>query len=155
MKDQDGKYLSIPWSEPKYLGINWQPRPDRAPQNCMPEPYREIDRDAFLDLMFCGDHHHDGLTYRQVLLPDERAHAATMFYHFHDTCLAVMAVYEGRGPAARPGTPVFGDKAWGYRLRFFQVGCAHPRMESVWVAMHDREDRCPDCGYRATYDTSG
>jgi hypothetical protein len=53
------------------------------------------------------------------------------------------------------GVAIPRDEHYVNLLRFWHIGCQHKNMQPYWRTMHERHDECPDCDFRAVYDTSG
>jgi hypothetical protein len=150
--------MKIEWSKPDIFGIKWDNGANKPAS-----PLTEIDRDEFLRLFFCGAWGLDGLNFggSAPLLdaPYERGSDGWLrgmyrwhYYFFHRYALAVAERFGKQPDDSRVWLPHQGH---GYDVRFYRLGCLHPNLKSEWVAMHDRRDICPDCGFSAAYDTSG
>lgn len=152
---RDNKLTWIDNVEPDYLGIDWEPEGDHHPRNLMPTPYTEISRGEFEAKLHCSGYSIKGINYRQVYLPDEETIAPAHFYFFHDKAVAIVnySIWDDK-EQEKPGLIIWDGSLW-HRMRYFTIGCQHPKMTTGRVAMHNRVDECPDCGFRASYDTSG
>ncbi len=151
--------LRIPWCEPEnYLGIDWEPQEEKHhPHNLMPTPHKEITQSEFDAILHCNPECLLGINYRQVFISGERTIGPAHFYFFRHVAIVVVSYSVGMKSEKakdKPGTLVCRGK-WYHRLRYFQVGCNHPNLKTYWKWMHDKVDECPDCGFKATYDTSG
>jgi len=141
------------------------------PANLMPTPFKEISRDEHTLLMHCNGYSIRGTNFRSTVDIDQDGKKWDVTFHmWHWTCLAVakqylgpnVDVYEDYAVVHRAsqqlivdGTPIRSKRGDVYILRFFRVGCDHSNMETKWVEAHTRQDTCPECGFRAQYDTSG
>lgn len=147
--------MSIPWSKPNIFGIKWDNGPNQPAS-----PLKEISRDEFLRLFHCGAWGLDGLNYGgSAPLPDAdgpmyRWH----YYFFHREALAVATRYmnalhhQGYPPT---GKFLASDGDDGYDIHFYRLGCQHENQKWDSPRMHDQHVKCPDCGFEATYDSSG
>jgi len=149
--------MSIPWTKRTYFNIKWNNGP-----NMPASPLVEITRDEFLRLYFCDPWMVEGLNYGgHCSLPESEPNSPRytfQYYFFHRHALAVASRYmntlrhQGHPPT---GKLLASDGDNGYDMHYYRLGCQHPKLTTEWIQMHDRQDKCPDCGFSATYDTSG
>ncbi len=134
------------------LGIKW------GGFNELPTPNREISLNEFLRLLLCGECSVQAKSYRQVFMPGGRL-CSMLIYEFPDYVIA--SVECGWGNQMSDHTFVEdrftqpGAIPTGYNLRFFRIGCEHPRVMREQLRMHEYRVLCPDCGWTNEYDTSG
>lgn len=146
--------MHIPWSEPEnYLNIDWNTG------NNLPTPHVEISQAAFDRFLHCSPFSLRGINYRQVKVAGWSMIVPAHFYLFGRIALAVTTAYCPANSKKLKGVllPATPDGKWGnqYRLRFWRLGCQHPNLETTTEAMFQHRQTCPDCGWSATYDSSG
>ena len=122
--------------------------------NYMPRGAEPIEESAFWDLINCWgikqyDHrqcYYDPQTHEWLAYGADcsRAMMATVkLFVVHGAVIAHSTKHGLRGVAKC------------HESEYWRVGCKHPRMGTAWSEMHTRVDTCPDCGFKAQYDTSG
>jgi len=146
--------MHIPWSEPEgYLNIDWKWG------NEFPTPHVEISQAAFDRILHCSPFGLRGINYRQVQVDGWPMIVPAHFYLFSKVALAVTTAYCSTTTKWLKGIilPATPDGRWGnyYRLRYWQLGCLHPNLETTPMAMFQRRQSCPDCGWATIYDSSG
>jgi hypothetical protein len=146
--------MTIAWTKPTTFGIKWDNGPNQPAS-----PLIEIDRDEFLRLYFCGAWGLDGLNFGgSAPLPDKPKDRENwyrwQYFFFHRYALAIATKYGDKPEDSQCYLPPKKYES-GYDLKFYRLGCLHPNLKSDWVALHNRRDVCPDCGFTAQYDTSG
>lgn len=147
--------MNIPWSKPEIFGIKWENGPNAAPS-----PLAEIPYDEFTRLFHCGAWGLDGLNYSGYAPLPDAPKGAPMYswncYFFHRYALAVAHRYMNTTRSTAIGDFLASDKSGnGYDVKFYRLGCQHPNMKRDSPRMHDQHEHCPDCGFDATYDSSG
>jgi len=146
--------MNIPWSAPEnYLNIDWKQG------NEFPTPHVEITQTAFDRFLHCSPYGLRGINYRHVRVKDWPMVVPAHFYLFGRIALAVTTAYRPARAKKLKGilVPATPDGRCGdlYRLRFWQLGCLHPNMETKAVDMFQHCQSCPDCGWATTFDSSG
>jgi hypothetical protein len=156
---------TVPWTQPDYLGITFPAK------QILPTPCEEIDRDTFLALQFGGSETLAGIDYHQLFIDwDGEGSWSTYenhlwgvsFYWFHTYAVAIAELYGSTTPAKKEinlGKGVFvpknaSDPQWGYRLRFFKLGCQHD-LHRVKIGNMYYKETCSKCGLSYNVDTSG
>lgn len=148
--------MSIPWTKPTNLNIKWDNGPNRAAS-----PLTEITRDEFLRAFFCYAWGLDGLNFGgSAPLPDNPEDRQNwyrwQYFFFHRQALAVATKYTDKHDEDKYWIPPVSKYDHGYEMRFYRLGCLHPNMQRGGSsARHESTETCPDCGFGATYDTSG
>lgn len=148
--------MRIEWSKPAYLNIKW----DNGP-NHPASPLTEITRDEFLRAFFCYSWGLDGLNFGgSAPLPetpnDRQNWYRWQYFFFHRQALAIATKYGGEAVEGKCFLPPASKYDHGYDVRFYRLGCLHPNMQRGGdSARHESTETCPDCGFGATYDTSG
>jgi hypothetical protein len=147
--------MPITWTKPEYLGIKWDNGPNRAAS-----PLVEITTAEFLRAFFCYSWGLDGLNYGGwAPLPDQSQDRENwyewQYFFFHRQALAI-AKRQTQTPTGNVCFLAPVNYQPGYELRFYRLGCLHPNMKRLQGRhMHDNPIECPDCGFKATYDSSG
>jgi hypothetical protein len=54
-----------------------------------------------------------------------------------------------------PDAKQYHKRQSGLFVRYFRIGCEHPNLRHTSPRMHEQQYNCPDCGYNASYDSSG
>lgn len=152
--------MTIPWTEPDYLGITFPKK------QIMPTPYQEIDRDTFLALQFGASETLAGVNYHQIFIDWDGKGSwsgglwSINFYWFHTYAVAVAERYgvQEEISGINLGKGIFILKwplsSWGYYLRFFKIGCIHDmHREQIGNCYH--KETCSKCGLSYNVDTSG
>lgn len=148
--------MRIEWSKPTYLNIKWDNGPNQPAS-----PLMEISRDEFLRAFFCYAWGLDGLNYGgSAPLPggDRKTHPmyTWKYYFFHRQALAIATRYGSEEIEGKCFLQPASKYDYGYDVRFYRLGCLHPHMQRGGdSARHESTETCPDCGFGATYDTSG
>lgn len=151
--DKDATMEAIPAIvETEILGINW------GNFNDLPTPNRELTLNEYLRLLICGDHSIEAKSFRSVFMENGRL-CSTLIYQFPSYVIASVECGWGN---EMPGHTFVDDGftrpgaiPTGYNLRFFRIGCEHPRLVREQLRMHEYRVLCPDCGWTNEYDTSG
>lgn len=161
----------LEWVEPTYLGLVWDT------YNALPEPHREIPFDEYVWLQHFSVSCLLGVNYRQVRVPDWPWTAPAHFQFYTSYGLAVttmhvsyrglsryqlvsnddaICVYDEQTDTRIPGyVVVYKPRMYYLLLRYWRLGCEHPNLQRTQLRMHEYRMACPECGWAATYDSSG
>jgi hypothetical protein len=134
----------------------WVQHLDWADQNTLPQPLREITQDKWFKLGICGHESEGEVFYQGLQIPGEYhrplggwACHIRMYYTY---ALVDAHVYGHPHPV---GTFVPGHGAFGYTIRYFQLGCVH-----TWREIQEESRMCYHvyvcnlCGMRRSIDSS-
>jgi hypothetical protein len=148
---REGKML--PWEKPDYLNIEW------PKQNRLATPNKRVPLIEALGMEFCqGWSGLQGINFDGVLVDDLYMSAHYRFYdsRAYVVCTKYMSRDKAEKLIAERGGDImeYGTKDSVYYVLAFRVGCTHPNMADGWTDMHTRVQECPDCGYKAKFDTS-
>jgi len=173
----------IQWTEPKYLGINWD---TLELGQIVAQPATIISAEAMRRLHYAGHETLKHINFHQQRIVPRGDLFRVNYYMYWSYAVAVASLYTALhlvdceespiGKALLSEGDYFSDRgvltplsaydvkpdgpSWrldqmGYAYVYLRVGCTHPNLKVWWEAMHDKRTECPDCGFGARYDTSG
>ncbi len=128
-------------------------------------PAERISPSAFLHRLALNTFGLDALGFAQQIMPEtnEKWDVGDLwnvhYYLFPASVYAVATKYS-HGSALQPdedwaeNSGARRSREWGYRLRYYRMGCKHLDQQRARLAMHEYRITCPDCAYEQVFDSS-
>jgi len=144
----------LPWIKPDYLNLDW------SQSNSLPTPYASVPVREAVREVYCINECLLGIGFDQCEIHDEWFNVHYRFFRSRAYAVALRFMSKEE---AESRVRESGGEAWpcdfmpGYAhyVIAFRIGCTHPKLRDRWTKMYERVQVCPDCGYSASFDTSG